>query len=361
MKKIFSVSLIPFFIVACASQDIEQEEQQQALEVSYEQDLYMDLFDDEEEEVDYEAYFYDSKGQRFLESTSSFNKLDTLLERLIEDTFSQASGRLNNAYGELDIVLEVNGGGSYRNDVISAAEQYIISNPLLSLRAQEQEVDQVLGKILKQELDPFFAGSESDFDDFAEVSDLVLYIIAEEETDELGLKVSALSKSGKVLGVSKADLPLRGQVSQTNRYAFVDVPFSESSGSREFQLMRYPVSVRKMYGSGSPNIAVTDVSLEQASNYCYENDLRLSSPYIFEFARRDLKLNRPAGNAYEEIIAAVDDEDIDEPFYREEDRLELEDDDMANTFLAFNWNTERYTIVSNSYSSRNMTFRCFKQ
>ena len=361
MKKLISISLLPLLITACASQDVEPDEEQKALAVSFEQDLYMDLFDDEEEELDYEAYFYDSKDQRFLAQASSFSKLDTLVERLMEDTFAQASSRLNNAFGELDIVLEVKGGGSYRNDVLTAAEQYIVSNPLLSLRAQEQEVDQVLGKILKQELDPFFAGSESDFDDFAEVSDLVLYILAEEESDVLDLKVSALSKSGKVLGVSKADLALRGQVNQAHRFAFVDVPFSESSGSREFQLMRYPVSVNEMFGSGSSTIAVTDVSLEQASNYCYENDLRLSSPYVFEFARRDLKVSRPAGNAYEEIIAAVDYEDIDEPFYREEDRLELEDDDMANTFIAFNWNTEKYTIVSNSYSSRNMTFRCFKQ
>lgn len=361
MNKLFYISIIPLLVTACASQDIEREEEAQALEQSFEQDLYLDLFDEEDDLVDYEAYFFDSKGQRFLEKNSSFSKLDTLIERLIEQTFAQASSRLNNAYEEMDIALEVSGGGSYRGDVITAAEQYIVSNPLLSLRAQEEEVDQVLGKILKQELDPFFAASDVDFDESAEVSDLVLYILAQEQDDVLDIKISALSKSGRVLGVSKSELALRGQVNQTNRYSFVRVPFSESSGHREFQLMRHPVSVNDMFGSGSPTIAVTDVSLEQASNYCYENDLRLTSPYVFEFARRGLHINRPAGNAYEEIIAAVDYEDIDEPFYRDEDRLELEDDDMANTFIAFNWNTEKYTIVSNSYSSRNMTFRCFKQ
>ena len=361
MNKFIYLSFLPLMLVACASQDVENKEDTKTLEQSFEQDLYLDLFDEEEDEIDYEAYFFDSKGQRFLEKNSSFSKLDTLIERLIEQTFAQASSRMNNAFGELDIALEVSGGGGYRNDVVTAAEQYIVSNPLLSLRAQEEEVDQVLGKILKQELDPFFAASDDDFGESAEVSDLVLYILAQEQDDVLDIKISALSKSGKVLGVSKSELALRGQINQANRYSFVDVPFSESSGSREFQLMRHPVSVNEMFGSGSSTIAVTDVSLEQASNYCYENDLRLSSPYVFEFARRDLQINRPAGNAYEEIIAAVDYEDIDEPFYREEDRLELEDDDMANTFLAFNWNTERYTIVSNSYSSRNMTFRCFKQ
>ncbi|WP_438465291.1 hypothetical protein [Marinomonas sp. PE14-40] len=361
MNKLIYLSLISSLLLGCAGQDTEETPNETSLEQSFEQDLYLDLFDEEEEELDYEAYFFDSKGQRFLEKNSSFSKLDTLIERLIEQAFAQASSRMSNAYGELDVALEVSGGGSYRNDVITASEQYIVSNPLLSLRAQEEEVDQVLGKILKQELDPFFATSDSDFGETAEVSDLVLYILAEEKEDTLNLKVSALSKSGQVLGVAKSDLPLRGQVTQANRYSFVEVPFSESSGGREFQIMRYPVSVNEMFGAGSTSIAVTDVSLEQASNYCYENDLRLSSPYVFEFARRDLQINRPAGNAYEEIIAAVDYEDIDEPFYREEDRLELEDDDMANTFLAFNWNTERYTIVSNSYSSRNMTFRCFKQ
>lgn len=361
MNKLIYLSLLSILITGCASQNLEKDENEARLEQSFEQDLYLDLFDEEDDEVDYEAYFYDTKGQRFLEKNSSFSKLDTLLERLIEQTFAQASSRMNNAFDELDIALEVSGGGSYRNDVITAAEQYIVANPLLSLRAQEEEVDQVLGKILKQELDPFFAASDSDFGESAEVSDLVLYILAQENDDVLDIKISALSKSGRVLGVAKSALALRGKINQANRFSFVDVPFSESSGSREFKIMRYPVSVNEMFGSGSSAIAVTDVSLEQASNYCYENDLRLTSPYIFEFARRDLKINRPAGNAHEEIVAAVDYEDIDEPFYREEDRLELEDDDMANTFIAFNWNTERYTIVSNSYSSRNMTFRCFKQ
>ena len=360
MKKIIYPGVMSFMLIACASQELEQEEST-ALEQSFEQDLYLDLFDDDEEEVDYEAYFYDSKGQRFLEQNSSFSQLDTLLGNLIEQTFNQAASRMNNLYGELEVVLEVSGGGSYRNDLITSAEQYIVSNPLLNLRAQEAEVDQVLGKILKQELDPFFAASGTGFDESAVASDLVLYILAEEKSDVLEIKISALSKAGRVLGVSKSDLLLAGHGNQLNRFSFVKVPFSESSGSREFQLMRYPVSNNEMFGSGSTSIAVTDVSLEQASNYCYENDMRLSSPYVFEFARRDQKINRPAGNAYEEIIAALDYEDIDEPFYREEDRLELEDDDMANTFIAFNWNTERYTIVSNSYSSRNMTFRCFKQ
>jgi hypothetical protein len=357
MKKIL-LAVTALLLSACASNDEPPVVSAQVAD--FNQELYVDLFT-EEEEVDYEAYFFDSKGQRFLERNSSYSKLDTVVQRMIEQALAQAAARINNGYGELAVALEVSGGGSYRDDIITAAEQYIVSNPMLILRAQEADVDQVLGKILKQELDPFYTASDSDFDESAKISDLVLYILANEKNNLLDVKISALSKAGSVLGVTKSTVPLRGQTNQGSRFAFVKVPFSENSGSREFQLMSYPVSINEMFGSGSKSIAVTSVSLEQASNYCDQNNLRLTSPYVFEFARRKQQIIRPAGNAYEEIIAAVDYEDIDEPFYREQDRLELEDDDMANTFLVFNWNTERFTIVSNSYSSRNMTFRCFKQ
>lgn len=360
MMKRMLLIVTALLLSACVSND-EPPVVTSTIDNTIDQELYVDLFTDDEEEVDYEAYFFDSKGQRFLAKNSSYSKLETAVQRMIERTLAQASARINNGYGELDVALEVSGGGSYRDDIITAAEQYIVGNPLLSLRAQEADVEQVLGKILKQELDPFYAASDSNFDESAKISDLVLYILANEKSSLLDVKVSALSKSGSVLGVTKSTVPLRGQTNQGSRFAFVKVPFSESNGSREFQLMSYPVSINEMFGAGSNSIAVTNVSLEQASNYCDQNNLRLTSPYVFEFARRKQQIIRPSGNAYEEIIAAVDYEDIDEPFYREQDRLELEDDDMANTFLVFNWNTERYTIVSNSYSSRNMTFRCFKQ
>ena len=73
MNKFIYAGLLPFFLTACASQDVEKEEETIALEQSFEQDLYLDLFDEEEDEVDYEAYFFDSKGERFLEKNSCFN------------------------------------------------------------------------------------------------------------------------------------------------------------------------------------------------------------------------------------------------------------------------------------------------
>ena len=361
MMKIGGVIFAVTLLSACATTD-DKSSVYVPNTNTFDDSLYTDLFTEEQDVVDYEAYFWDSKGQRFLASNSSYSKLDTAIQRLIEQALGQAINRIENSYNGLAIALQVSGGGNYRDDVLTAAEQYIIGNPTLNLRAQEADVEQVLGKILKQELDPFYAASDTQIDQSAQISDLVLYILASEKGSLLDVKISALSKSGSVLGVAKSTIPLRGQTHQVNRFSYVKVPFSDGSGSgREFQLLSYPVSVNDMFGAGSSSLAVTNVSLEQANNYCDQNNLRLTSPYVFEFARRNQQLNRPSGNVQEEIIAAIDYEDIDEPFYREEDRLELEDDDMANTFLVFNWNTERYTIVANSYSSRNMTFRCFKQ
>ena len=352
------------FLVGCQMTDNKPSESTSSpLHISVSDEAeYNSIFEDEPEEDEdkFSAYFYDSRGKRFLSHKSSTSTLNTAVNRLLDKGLKQAFSKLAYVPDEINVALEVNAPYAHKDEILFSAEEYIVQAPNLSIQAQQGDTEKVIGKILKRELDPFYDASEASFDDTAKVSDLVLYILADQKGGDLIIKVSVLSKSAEILGIKTTKVGLNGAASTTSGFVTVDVPFSTSNGTRAYQVMRNVVSREQLYGVGSKSIAATNMSLEQANNYCTEYSQMLTSPYVFEFARRKSEINRPTGIANLELIAALD-EDTDSDFYREEDYLELEDDYQSNHFLVFDWNAETYAIVANSFSSERMTFRCYKQ
>lgn len=325
---------------------------------------YTSIFDDEEADEDekkYQAYFYDSRGKRFLTHKSAGSRLDTTTSRLIDKTLKQAFSKLPYIPEEINVALEVSAPYNYKDEVLYTAEEYIVESPNLTIQAQAEETEKVIGKILKRELDPFYDDNTEQFDDVARASDLILYILVSEKDKTVLIKSSVLNKTGQIMGVKTASLNLEESALSTSGYVVIDVPYSTTNGTRSFELMKSAVSEEQLYGVGSKAISASDMSLEQANAYCTSHNMLLTSPYVFEFARRKGQFDRPRGIANQELIAALDSEDADYDFYRERDYLELEDDYQSNHFLLFDWNTETYSIVSNSYTSERLTFRCYKQ
>ncbi len=324
---------------------------------------YTSIFDDDTDEKKddkFQAYFYDSRGQRFLTNKSSASRLDTTTSQLIEQTLQQAFSKLPYIPESMNISLEVNAPYVYKDEVLYAAQAYIVDAPNLTIQAQAEETQAVIGKILKRELDPFYDDNSGQFDDVARASDLILYLLVSEKDKQVVLKSSVLSKSGQILGIKSATMDSGDSNFSQSGFVLVSVPYATTNGSRTFELMKSAVSQEQLYGVGSGSIAASNMSLDQANAYCTQHNMLLTSPYVFEFARRKGEFDRPKGIANLELIAALDSEDADYDFYRERDYLELEDDLQSNHFLVFDWNSETYSIVSNSFTSEKMAFRCYK-
>lgn len=106
---------------------------------------------------------------------------------------------------------------------------------------------------------------------------------------------------------------------------------------------------------------MTNISFEAANNFCNVkfNGAVLSTPYIFDYARRSGKLAKENQNNLIEMIAPVDYEDYDDTFMVEGDKLESSDEDVS-TMIIFHWSTQKYYAISLSYKSADMGFRCYK-
>lgn len=324
---------------------------------------YDSIFDEpvEEDDEKYTAYFYDSRGKRFLTERTTGNRIDNTTKRLIDKTLKQAFSKLPYIPEEINIALEVSAPYNYKDEVLFTAEEYIVQSPNLTIQAQADETEQVIGKILKRELDPFYDDNSGQFDDIARASDLILYILVTEKDNKVIIKSSVLNKTGQIMGVKSASINLQVSALNTSGFVTVEVPMVASNETKSFELMKAAVNQEQLYGVGSKVISAANMSLDQANAYCTKHNMLLTSPYVFEFARRKGEIDRPNGLAHQELIAALDSEETDYDFYRDGDYLELEEDDQSNHFLVFDWNSEIYSIVSNSYSSEKMTFRCYKQ
>jgi len=141
----------------------------------------------------------------------------------------------------------------------------------------------------------------------------------------------------------------------------VMVPHSNKKNNTTFRIMSRMVSKKEFLGNGSNTESVTNISYEAANNFCHAkfNGAVLSTPYIFEHARRNSLLQKPIKSDMLEMIAPVDYEDFDDTFRLEGDKLESSDEDVS-TMIIFNWDSQKYYTISLSYKSNNMGFRCYK-
>lgn len=314
-------------------------------------------FEDKGLAENYELYFHDSKGRRYFSDIQSSDVLSASIDRLIDDLIRSANRRMS-AYTRkrnLNLVLEIDGQGEYLSSVTTAAEQYILRQKRYTLQSQDSEMKNVVSKILKRELDPFYQGGD-DVNMMAKASDFIVYIKFKSSSDNVDFKASLLSKSGEVLAVNTSKVNLV-EDKDNSSWVNASIPFNNGDGSTIFKVQRRAVTEYSLYGRGSKLSAVTNMNFEQANKYCLTNKQAITGIYAFEHARRTRKLVPPSGNAREELIAPYD-EDDDESFLQPGDHLELSDDGSANNIIVFNWVTETYSAVSSNYRSSRMTFRC---
>ena len=308
---------------------------------------------------DYELYFHDSKGRRYFSDIHSSDVLSASLDRLIDDLMRSASRRMSNYSRKrnLNLVLEIEGSGEYLGSVTTAAEQYILSKKRYTLQSQDSDMKNIVSKILKRELDPFYQGG-NDVNLTAKASDFILYLKFKNLADNINFKASLLSKSGEVLAVKTNKVNLL-EDKDNSSWVRAAVPHADGNGSKTYNVQRRAITEHSLFGRGSKLNSVTNMNFEQANKYCLTQGSLLSGIYAFEHARRTRKLVPPSGNAKEELIAPYD-EDEDETFLKPGDHLELSDDGSANNIIVFNWVTETYSAVASSYRSSRMTFRCMK-
>lgn len=367
MKYLLIVVL--FLLTACKSALVSNEpssnEAVSERETPYRE--YSDIFEDDDEEDESaddpnQAYFFDSLGQRFYVNYGSSSRLDSVVAQTLDNLLIAARKRYANLPEYLNVVLEVESPSQFRGDIVAAAEENLVSkSPFISLQSQEVESREIVSKIIQRELDPFYSSSYDSFDLEAQVSDLIIYIRAETTDEMLEIKMSILSKASTVIAVDRSSIPISTNTSTSKSYVSVTVPESDPSRYKVFDVMRYAVNERQLRGIGSVSNSSVNMSYSQANAYCEEQSLRLTSPYVFEFARRDGEISPPTGGASEEIIAALDEEDFDSPFFREGKDHLSPDDEQDNTYLLFDWDTELYSIVAKSYKSTATSFRCFKR
>jgi hypothetical protein len=308
----------------------------------------------------YELYFHDSRSKRYLSNMRSSDVLSASVERLISDVMRSASHRMSNytRKRQLNLVLEVEGQGSYRESVVNAGEQYILSQKRYTLQSQDDAMQSVVSKILKRELDPFYEGA-SYTNLTAKASDFIMFIKFNNRADVFKFKGSLLSKSGEVLAVSTKKLDLESAKNNKSQWVDVVVPFSDGNSVKNYKVMKRTVTNGALFGRGSKLHSAIDMNLNQANQYCTMQHALPMSVFAFEHARRARKILPPTGSASEELIAPFDIEE-DESFLRAGDHLEVNDSGSLNHIIVFNWVTERYSAVSKSYRSSKMAFRCME-
>ncbi|MDA7817994.1 hypothetical protein N9A28_07375 [Sulfurimonas sp.] len=171
----------------------------------------------------------------------------------------------------------------------------------------------------------------------------------EEEDDSLYFQGS----KGKVYDASTSSSQLK--------WLRVRVPHTNSRNGTTFKVMSRVVTKKEFLGSGSTKEPMTNISYEAANNFCSVkfDGAVLSTPYVFEHARRNSLLKKPKNKDFIEMVAPVDYEDFDDTFKRKGDKLESSDEDVS-TMIIFRWDTQKYYTISLSYKSSDMGFRCYK-
>ncbi|WP_261822750.1 hypothetical protein [Vibrio neonatus] len=302
----------------------------------------------------YDAYFFDTKNSKFyFESSKSKSSFDLLLS----DTIQIALNKANEIDGRLNVTLYYTGSISLKSQIFNDAKAYFANSSDFNLQDSSLETKKIINRINARELDPFYVKSKNSFSEPVSTSDLIVFLSGTEERNRDKIRVSILNNKGVVLATKTH---FEHNTDKGNLFIDVSVKYTDRPGFKKFKLKLFPVSQRSFSGIGSNNLSVTNVSFEQANEYCLRNNMQLSSPYIFENARKQKLIKKPNRGVTLEMISPLDSDDVDEPFLREGDYLELVDDYQSNYMLVFDWTTETYRIVFNSFKSSRLTFRCYK-
>ena len=285
-----------------------------------------------------ELYFLDTKDKILYSKSNADIGLDYKINRLLRNALQSAKLPRRR---KLNISLEVSNKLKNKEQILSLSQDFILKNRRYALANTDKESLKVLKKVLKEEKDAIYKKNHNI--KLRNSSDVILFITGNDKM----LSAKVIAKNGAILG--KSDISLQ----KNSNWVEVKVPRNDGP-AQIFEVMIKPVTKNDYLGFGG-DVAMTNVSFEEANNYCEQKlNAQLIEPYVFEYARRELAILRPIG-ANEEIIAPYDDEDQD-VYYQEGDKLEAPD----GTIIMFNWNNEKYYAVSNLYKSPMTTFRCMR-
>jgi len=306
------------------------------------------LLDEDQEEDNQELYFLATKNKILYSKTiyTTKDQIDYFINNTLENLFRQARPRLPKRHRhKLNIAIYVD-ASSYKNEITDAVQAFVLKHKRFNLVSIDSQSLKALRKIINKEKDSTYTGGF--YINPKHRSDIVIFIKASKNKDNLYIKAKLISKNASILGSIKEKINLNKSL----KWAQVKVP-RNTGGFENFEIMIKPVSKKEFYGFGD-DTPVTNVTFQQASAYCMKINAQLSQPYVFEYARRYHIIQKPL-NVPQEMIAPYDDEDQD-IYYQEGDKLESED----GTIIIFDWNKEKYYSVSNLYTSSNTTFRCIK-
>jgi len=316
--------------------------------VKIEQKNIVDIIDDDENyqlSQDNELYFTPTKGKILYGKDTSLNsvleyKITLLLNKLLYSKNLPKKSRRKKIY----IALEVTKNSENRDKLLEIAQNIILLKKRFGLSNLDSKSIKVLKKVLKKEKDSVY---KKRFNIHKKsTSDLILYISLKKNS----LSGKLLKKNGEIIASYSTKLN-----NKANK-GWVDVEVLRNDGvAQVFEVMLSPVTISQYRGSGN-DVSITGVSFIQANRFCKNKfHANLLHPYVFEYARRGLLIKKP--KAYHlEMMAPYDDEEQ-EIYYQEGDKLESEDGDI----VVFNWDNERYFAVSNMFDSNRVTFRCMRR
>jgi len=150
-----------------------------------------------------------------------------------------------------------------------------------------------------------------------------------------------------------------------------------------YSIMKNPIKVEEFYPNKltKQDRAVTYITFDQADDYCFKKyGGSVASLYVFEHALREGKINPPTKfYATAEFVAAFD------PASKEDTRLKMPDDVVSlkidecenkkdkskkdqcyadsdySSVLEFDYTSNQYKNIEDTYKAENLTFRCIKK
>jgi len=320
---------------------------------------FFNVINEEEEEEDNEYYFSDSKGKTFY-SQHSGNQVSFRTTLLLESLFKEAKSELPriSRKKKLNISLEVKSDSRLKKEVLSAAQNFILTKKKFQLANTDEEALAILRDVLKKEQDSLYEHQQ----DIAtkKASDIVLVLYASKNKKKMLITGQIYSKNATLLGQKTNETYITEETNKNKEWVDVSVPRS-AGGVQVFEIMRNAISMQQYTGIPSSK-PVSNVNYIIADKYCREQmQAQLSTPYVFENARKSLAMSRPSSPITQELISFFDEDD--DIYFMKDDYIGYSEDDEEDNNddpITFDWNSEKYYPVSKVFKSKNTTFRCIR-
>ena len=353
--------LSPLILVGIFFNACNQPEPESAKAITTKQvqnNTFFDVINEDEDEDDNEYYFSDSKGKTFYSqhsgSDASF-RTNLLLEALFKETKSELPKISRKK--KLNISLEVKSDSSLKKEVLSSAQNFILSKKKFQLANTDEEALAILRDVLKQEQDSLYENKQEI--KTKKASDIVLVLYASKNNKKMLITAQIYSKNATLLGQKTNETYITEETNKNKEWVDVSVPRS-AGGMQVFEIMRNAISVKQYTGIPS-NKPISNVNYIIADKYCRDKmQAQLSTPYVFENARKSLAMSRPSSPITQELISFFDEDD--DIYFMPDDNIGYgeDDEDTNDDPITFDWNSEKYYPVSKVFKSKSTTFRCIR-